>query len=310
MANFKTSQSIPFVADKGVVYGEPIPMSPMITRVVARNASPFTYTGTGTYLVGQSSLAVIDPGPEDPTHLAALMRAIDGRRVEAILITHTHRDHSPLALALKGATGAPIIGCAPADPKIGDALVDEGHDDAYQPDEVLGDGRKVSGDGWTMVAVATPGHADQHLCYAFAEEKALFTGDHVMGWATSVIAPPDGNMAAYFASLEKLLTRDDAIYYPTHGQPIRNPHAFVEALIAHRRNRESQIIDAIAGGYSTIPEMVPKLYADTAKALHGAAALSVAAHIFRLVEEGSLESDRTLSPSIESVMNARFRRPE
>src|SRR4051812_33107891 len=203
--------------------GVPQVLEPLVTRVLANNPSPFTHTGTRTHLVGTSDLAVIDPGPDDPAHIEALLRAIDGRPVTAIVITHTHRDHSPAAAPLKAATGAPIIGCAPL------ALADDGpradsaFDTTYAPDRVLADGETLTGDGWTIRAVATPGHTSNHLCYAIEESGALFTGDHVMGWSTSVVSPPDGDMGAYLASLQKLQEREDKVYYPAHGEAVTNP---------------------------------------------------------------------------------------
>ncbi len=189
-------------------------LDPLVTRVLAPNPSPFTYTGTQTYLVGTSVLAVIDPGPADPRHLAALVAAIGGRSVAAILCTHTHRDHSPAAALLKAATGAPIIGCAPLTLEDAGPRADAAFDTGYAPDRVLADGESISGPDWTLVAVATPGHTSNHLCFALPESGALFCGDHVMGWSTTVVAPPDGDMAAYMASLDKLMAREsDRIYF-------------------------------------------------------------------------------------------------
>ena len=186
-------------------------IDPLVTRVLAPNPSPFTYTGTQTYLVGTRELAVIDPGPNDPQHLDALREAIGGRKVAAILCTHTHRDHSPAAAPLKVATGAPIVGCAPLSMEDAGPRADAAFDTGYAPDRVLGDGESVSGEGWTLTAVATPGHTSNHLCFALPESGALFSGDHVMGWSTTVVAPPDGDMAAYMASLERLMVREDRV---------------------------------------------------------------------------------------------------
>ncbi|HEX7741583.1 MAG TPA: MBL fold metallo-hydrolase, partial [Sphingobium sp.] len=199
------------------------PLSPLVSRVLAPNPSPFTYTGTQTYLVGVADLAVIDPGPDEPEHIAALLSAIGHRPVRAILCTHTHRDHSPAARPLADRTGAPIIGCAPLTLEDDGPRADAAFDPTYRPDRVLADGEKAAGEGWTLEAVATPGHTSNHLCFALLEEGILFTGDHVMGWSTSVISPPDGDMTDYMRSMQRLLDREDAVYYPAHGEPVENP---------------------------------------------------------------------------------------
>ena len=233
---------IPFVRDLEVTYGRVERISPLIRRVVARNPSPFTYTGTGTYIVGHGEVAVIDPGPLQDDHVAALLAALAGERVSHILVTHTHSDHSPAATPLKDATGAPTYGFGPhgsgrPDP---DVRVEEYGDRAFRPDHQLRDGAAIMGEGWRLEALHTPGHTSNHLCFALAQERALFSGDHVMGWSTSVISPPDGDMQAYMRSLKRLLERDDAIYRPTHGPPITEPRRHVEALIAHREKREAE----------------------------------------------------------------------
>lgn len=264
--------------------GRAVRLSPLVARVLAPNPSAFTYTGTQSYLVGETQLAIIDPGPNDPDHLDALLAAIAGRPVAAILCTHTHRDHSPAAAPLAGRTGARIIGCAPL------ALNDEGpradasFDFAYAPHATLADGEGIAGPGWTLRAVATPGHTSNHLCYALEEERALFTGDHVMGWSTSVVAPPDGDMAAYMASMQRLLERDDAIYYPAHGEPVRDPRRLVRSMLGHRKMREGQILRylARASGPAAIPDMVADLYRGLDPRLHGAAGRSVLAHLLDL----------------------------
>lgn len=269
-------------------YGRLDARSPLVRRLLARNPSPFTFTGTGTFVVGQpgQALAVIDPGPDDPAHVLALVDALAGETVSHILITHTHMDHSPAAPALKAATGARIVGCAPLMLSDDGPRADAGFDAHYAPDQVLGDGESVSGPGWTLTAVATPGHTSNHLCFALAEEKALFTGDHVMGWSTTVVAPPDGDMADYMASLEKLMARDDAIYHPTHGEPVTDPQRFVKHLLAHRRQREAQVLRAIGEGLTTIPQMVAAMYAMVDKRLHPAAGRSVLAHLIDLERRG------------------------
>jgi glyoxylase-like metal-dependent hydrolase (beta-lactamase superfamily II) len=277
---------VPFIAEPAVSHGTVIPVSPLIRRVVAANPGPFTYTGTGTYIVGHGTVAVIDPGPDDAAHVEALLAAVAGETVSHILVTHTHRDHSPASRALQAATGAPIIGCAPIRSSNEGPKVEEGFDHAYVPDAVMSEGDTVSGPGWTLAAVFTPGHTSNHLCFALAQEKALFTGDHVMGWSTTVIAPPDGDMAAYMASLRKLLTRDDRVLWPTHGKPILKPKPFVRALIAHRNQRTGQILAMLAEDSATINQIVERLYASVPKTLHPAAGRSVLAHLIDLQAQG------------------------
>jgi glyoxylase-like metal-dependent hydrolase (beta-lactamase superfamily II) len=269
-------------------YGHLAPRSPLVRRLLARNPSPFTFTGTGTFVVGQpgGTVAVIDPGPADPAHTAALIDGLKGETVSHIVITHTHMDHSPAAPALKAATGAEIVGCAPLVLSDDGPRADAGFDASYAPDRILAEGESVSGPGWTLTAIATPGHTSNHLCYALAEEKALFTGDHVMGWSTTVVAPPDGDMAAYMASLRKLLDRDDVIYHPTHGEPVKEPQRFVRGLITHRKQRETQILKLLAEGPQDIPAMVAVMYAMVDKRLHPAAGRSVLAHLIDLEVRG------------------------
>ena len=215
-------------------------------RVIAPNASPFTFNGTCAYIVGQGAVAIVDPGPDDETHVRALLAAVEGERVEAILVTHTHRDHSVAARTLRDATGARIVGAAPFAPR-GDGTggLDSSHDRDYAPDTILADGERLQGRGFTIEAVATPGHCANHLCFALLEESALFSGDHVMGWSTSVVAPPDGSMGAYMASLDKLRGREETVYWPGHGGPVVEPQRYVRALIHHRRQREASILAAL-----------------------------------------------------------------
>jgi glyoxylase-like metal-dependent hydrolase (beta-lactamase superfamily II) len=275
-----------FIAENDVAYGKAIEVSGLIRRVVAQNPSAFTYTGTGTYIVGRGTVAVIDPGPTDPAHIAAILAATAGEIISHIVITHTHRDHSPGAVPLKIASGAIVCGCANVVIEDDGPRADEGFDTTYAPELVLREGDRVSGPGWTLQAVTTPGHTSNHICYALVEEKALFTGDHVMGWSTTVIAPPDGNMTDYFASLRKLAARDDALYYPTHGKPVEKPQTFVRALITHRKMRERQILQCLNEGQIAIPDIVARLYANVPKILHGAAGRSVLAHLIDLAEQG------------------------
>jgi glyoxylase-like metal-dependent hydrolase (beta-lactamase superfamily II) len=253
-----------------------------VRRVLAPNPSPFTYTGTQTYIVGEGDVAVIDPGPDLPEHVDALAAALSGERVAAILCTHTHRDHSPASRPLQARTGAPIVGCAPLSLDDDGPRADESFDTGYRPDRILADGERLGGDGWTLQAVATPGHTSNHLCLAFDEERALFTGDHVMGWSTTVVAPPDGDMADYMASLERLLAREDLVYYPAHGPAVEDPHGHVRRLIEHRRMRERQILGHVERGEGRIEAMVARMYSDIDPRLFPAAGRSVLAHLVDL----------------------------
>lgn len=259
---------------------------PGVRRVLARNPSPFTFTGTQTHIVGTGEVAVVDPGPDLPEHVEAVLAATKGERVAAILVTHTHKDHSPAARALSAATGAPVVGCAPVVPVDAGALGSESFDLDYAPDRVLGDGEAVEGAGWTLRAVATPGHMSNHLCFAYEEERALFSGDHVMGWSTSVILPPDGNMGQYMASLAKLQGRDGRIYYPAHGPVVHAPGKLVRGMIAHRRSREVQIRRLLEEGASGIPDIVARSYPALDAALIPAAGASVLAHLIDLEARG------------------------
>jgi glyoxylase-like metal-dependent hydrolase (beta-lactamase superfamily II) len=257
-------------------YGLSEPLTPLIRRVLAENPGPFTHTGTGTFIVGHGEVAVIDPGPALDAHFDALTAALDGERVAAILITHTHSDHWPLAGRLAAATGAPVIGATPdgADPAV------------YGFDRAPFDGEVVSGPGWSLRAVTTPGHASNHVCWALEEERALFSGDHVMGWSTTVIVPPDGDMDAYLSSLDKVSAAGFEVFWPTHGPPIRNPARFVRGAKAHRLQREERILAFLGDGPARIPEIVAVLYAGIDTRLHGAAARTVAAHLIRLHGHG------------------------
>lgn len=258
-------------------------------RVLAPNPSPFTYTGTQTYLVGAGDgIAIIDPGPDDPAHITALLDAIGPAKVVAICCTHTHFDHSPAAKEIKAQTGAPIIGCAALAYEVDGPRMDAAFDFSYQPDEVLGDQQAITGPGWTLRAIATPGHASNHLCFALEESDALFTGDHVMGWSTSVVALPDGDMADYMASLQLLYERKDRIYYPAHGAEVTRPQQLVRGMIGHRRQRERQILRQLEKGAQTIAEMVPEMYKGTDPVLFPAAGMSVKAHLVDLEQRGKV----------------------
>lgn len=261
--------------------GVPIPLDALVTRVLAPNPSPYTHTGTQTHIVGTRDLAVIDPGPDSPEHLSALLAAIAARPVRAIVITHHHRDHSPLSRALGEATGAPIVGAAAVvrtDGSAGDAAFDAD----YAPTQVLAEGDAVAGEGWMLQAIATPGHTSNHLAFALPETGALFSGDHVMGWSTSIVSPPDGDMGDYLASLEKLLARDDRIYYPGHGEAVENPRRLVRGMVAHRRQREAQIVRLLREGSATLPTLTARAYTGLDPRLIPAAERSVLAHLFDL----------------------------
>ena len=295
--------AVPFDTDFSVEHGRVEQVSPLIRRIVAPNPGRFTFTGTGTYIVGRGEVAVIDPGPLIDDHVNALEAALEGERVTHILITHTHGDHSPAAAPLRARTGAPTHGFGPhpeADRRRdepgepgeeGAPPQEERSDLDFVPDVVMVDGDVVTGPGWTLEALYTPGHISNHLCFALPEEKVLFTGDHVMGWSTTVLPSPDGNLGDYLANLRRLLDRDDEIYWPTHGPPIRDPKRFVAALIDHREGRTRQILERLDAGDETIEEIVAVLYAEVDEKLHPAASRSVLAHLVHLVETGEVSAD-------------------
>jgi glyoxylase-like metal-dependent hydrolase (beta-lactamase superfamily II) len=254
---------------------------------VANNPGPFTFMGTGVYIVGGEDVAVIDPGPDLPEHVEALRRVLDGRRVSHILVTHCHSDHSPAAKPLKEWSGAKTYAFGPHGAgKEEGAKVEAGGDMDFMPDVRVKDGEIISGNGFNFECVHTPGHTSNHMCFALREEKALFTGDHIMGWSTTVVTPPDGDMAQYIASVEKLQARDDKTLYPTHGAPIVAPVPFLAAYREHRLDRERQVLASIQDGFITIPDMVARMYADVDKRLHPAASRSVLAHLIKLEQEG------------------------
>jgi glyoxylase-like metal-dependent hydrolase (beta-lactamase superfamily II) len=259
-------------------------LEPGVARVLAHNPSAFTYYGTQTYLVGEDEVAVIDPGPNLPEHVEALLHAIGGRPLVAIMCTHTHRDHSPAARPLANVTGAPIIGCAPLVLEAGGPRADEAFDRDYAPDRTLEDGEAIDVDGRQLVAVSTPGHTSNHLCYAFGD--ALFSGDHVMGWSTTVVFPPDGDMGAYMASLDRLRQRNDRIYYPAHGPAVTNPEQYVRHLAGHRLQREKQILRLIGERPRDVPDIVAKAYPGLDPRLITAAGGSVLAHLLDLEKRG------------------------
>jgi glyoxylase-like metal-dependent hydrolase (beta-lactamase superfamily II) len=322
--------AIPFVTLEEPQYGEVVPVSPLVRRVVANNPSKFTYHGTGTYLVGASDgpIVVIDPGPQLDSHRDALAAAIAGRRVAAILVTHCHADHSPLAGWLREHTGAPTVGFGPHprldDPDaddpitadeppahgdaVGDAVgdgapvvVEESTDYDFTPDLCVADGEvaAIAGDV-TLRAVHTPGHTSNHLCFALDDEHTLFTGDHIMGWSTTVIGPPDGDMRAYFDSLRKVQGRTDRVFLPTHGAPVTDTRPFLAAFLEHRLDREAQVLDAVRSGQTSIADMVVVLYADVRPELHKPAARSVLAHLVKLVDDGLVTIDEG-APRLRAV---------
>lgn len=285
------SEELALERDPGAAAGVMVEAHPLVRRLIAPNAGPFTHSGTCTYVVGRGRVAVIDPGPSDGEHLLALVEALKGETVSHIVVTHTHRDHSPGARDLKALTGAPIVGCGPHRPfrevALGEApRLDASADAEHSPDAEMREGDAIEGTGWTLRAVATPGHTANHLCFALPEAEALFSGDHVMAWSTTIVAPPDGSMAAYMASLEQLRGRAERIYWPGHGGPVRDPQRFLRALVGHRRAREAGILRRLAEGDRLIGEIVPRIYEGLPPALHGAAALSTFAHLEDLVARG------------------------
>lgn len=287
---------IPYVRDFDFAHGRVDAVSPLIRRVIADNPGPFTFTGTGTYIVGRAEtgagVAVIDPGPMDETHLAALLKAVEGQRVSHVLVTHTHRDHAPLARPFASAVNAPVLAARPPLHEThASGALDEDEDTDFAPDVVLEGGERIRGDGWTLEAMATPGHASNHMAFALLEENALFSGDHVMGWSTSVVAPPDGDMAAYMDSLDRVIARAFTTLWPTHGAPVVDVAPFLNAYRDHRLEREAQILARLAAGDRTIADMVPVLYAAVDRRLWPAASLSVLAHLIKLVGEGRAVAD-------------------
>lgn len=286
----------PFRTDFEPAHGIAVEVAPHVRRLTANNPGPFTFHGTNTYLVGDRTLVVIDPGPDDDSHFEALIRAIGGRDVSHILVTHTHVDHSPLAARLKGVTGAQILAEGPHRPArelhLGEINpLDASGDQSFDPDLRLSHGDVVQGSGFALEAVFTPGHTANHMAFALAGTGMLFSGDHVMAWATSIVAPPDGAMADYMASLDLMLARPETVYFPGHGGPVHKAHEFVRALRTHRRMREAAILARIRAGDRTIPQIVSVIYRDTDPRLHGAAALSVLAHLEDLVASRRVETE-------------------
>lgn len=321
---------IPFVEPlEGLVYGAVDQLSQLVARVVAENPSKFTYKGTGTYIIGRDEVVVVDPGPNLPSHRTALERALDGRCVRGIVITHCHSDHVPLSYWLAESTGAQTYGFGPHPrPVETDAFDDDDEDENekpndtgdgeerehtdfdFTPDVAVRDGQRfLTVDGWSLTAVHTPGHTSNHLCVHLDVENALFTGDHIMGWSTTVVSPPDGNMADYMASVRKLIERSDAVLFPTHGNPVRDPAPFLAAYLAHRIERENQIVELLQRGPSTIHAMVEVLYANVHRELHKPARRSVMSHLLKLHAEGIVTTVIDAPPSMRSIWTVRNRRP-
>jgi glyoxylase-like metal-dependent hydrolase (beta-lactamase superfamily II) len=299
----ETAMSLEFDQSFEPSHGRAVEVAEDVRRVTANNAGPFTFHGTNSYIVGRDRLAVIDPGPDDEAHLETLLAAIAGKPVSHILVSHTHRDHSPLAARLKALTGAPVLAEGPHRParalRIGEVNpLDASADTGFMPDIALTDGEVIDGGEWRLRAILTPGHAANHAVFALDGTGILFSADHVMGWSTSIVAPPDGAMADYMASLDKLIARPDRLFLPGHGGPVREPQKFMRGLKAHRRMRERAILERLAAGDRTIPAMVKQIYRDTDPRLHGAAGLSVLAHLEDLVARGVVGADG--DPSIDA----------
>lgn len=285
--------AIPFIRDFEFEYGRSDTLSPLVRRVIAANPGPFTFTGTGVFIVGQGEVAVLDPGPLDPAHEAALDAALEGERVKYVLVTHHHMDHSPLAHKLARKHSAQVFAMSPAGdlPEGGEVRMEAGDDAGFRPDVEVADGDVFEGPGWTLTALHTPGHTSNHVCYALTEENTLFSGDHVMGWSTSVVSPPDGSMGDYIAQLERIRDIEFSVIRPTHGAAIEDTAPFLDAYIAHRRARERQILTELEAGRTRIKDMVTFMYADVDTRLHPAAAHSVLAHMIHLVEQGRASCD-------------------
>jgi glyoxylase-like metal-dependent hydrolase (beta-lactamase superfamily II) len=298
------ADDIPFEREDAALPGRPEQLSPLIRRVLCDNPGPFTFKGTVTYVIGTGKVAIVDPGPDNAAHIAAVLEAVKGETVEAILVTHTHRDHSPATAAIKAATGATVYAEGPHRAaralNLGETnALDASGDKDFVPDVALKDGDVVSGTGWTAEAVFTPGHTANHMAFALREENTLLSGDHVMAWSTSIVAPPDGSMGDYMAPLDKLRARSEAIFWPGHGGPVREPAKFMRALSHHRRLREAAILKRLAEGDRGIPDIVTAIYEGLDPRLKGAAGLSVFAHLEDLVAKGLATTDGAPSLTAE-----------
>jgi glyoxylase-like metal-dependent hydrolase (beta-lactamase superfamily II) len=302
------AEALPFKTTMDFAYDTPRELAPGVVRIVANNPNHFTFKGTNTYVLGTGTLAVIDPGPDDPAHIDAILRAAGPRKIAQVIITHTHHDHTDGLPALLAATGAKTVGFGRRVPKSGakraSAAGGEYVERDFIPDVPLADGQRLEGDGWALTALHTPGHAPDHLCLALEGTGILFSGDHVMGWSTSVVAPPEGNMGAYIRSLQLLTERAaDRVYYPGHGGQIDDPVRLVKAYLLHRRMREQAVLECIRGGTNTARSIVPVIYKGLDPKLVNAATLSVLAHVEHLIDRGlvccdsPLSADRALSLS-------------
>jgi glyoxylase-like metal-dependent hydrolase (beta-lactamase superfamily II) len=300
------SSIIPYNRNFDVLYGVLEDVAPGIRRITANNPGPFTFRGTGTFILGYGDVAVIDPGPDQTEHVDAILKSLGKERISHILITHTHNDHSPAAKDLKTRTGARTYGFGPhGSGKLEDGIqVEAGGDMDFVPDEVVRNGSIIEGADWSVSCLHTPGHTSNHLCFSWDSKKILFPGDQVMGWSTSIISPPDGDMGDYMRSLENLLTRDDEVYYPAHGPEIRNPQEMVRAFIEHRKEREEKILDCLKNGIEMISDMVPVVYSDISKNLYDAAERSLFATVIYLVEQNRAVSDGIIT------VNGKYRLPQ
>lgn len=284
--------SIPFVKEIEFEYGRSEQISPLIRRVIARNPGSFTYTGTGVYIIGHGEVAIIDPGPELEEHFDAIKAAVEGETVTHVLVTHSHMDHSPLAAALAEWAGCKVYAKGPAIPTNSAVRMEAGDDLRFMPDIRIGDDWTCSGPGWTIEAIETPGHTSNHLCYALLEENSMFSGDHIMGWSTSIVSPPDGAMGDYMESLRKVQKRNFDTIYPSHGAPIKDDaNGFIEAYIQHRKKRENAILGALEAGDTTILDIVRRVYTDVDQSLYPAACHSVLAHMIDLHKRQIISSD-------------------
>ncbi len=292
---------IEFIKKHDFVYGLAENISPLITRITARNPGSFTFNGTGTFLIGKNNIALIDPGPDLAEHEKAIITALRGRKLTHILLTHNHLDHSALAPKLSNKFSCPVYGMKTKAKthNLPDIKLEEGENKNFMPDIEIKDGDMFCGDNWSLKAMHTPGHTSNHICFALVEENALFTGDHIMGWATSVVIPPDGDMAKYLKSLKRVYDIGFDKLYPTHGSAINNPQTFIKSYIAHRLERERQILLAIENGCEKIPEIVRLIYKDIDKRLYPAAGISVLSHLIKLVQEKRVQCDTT--PSLNST---------
>lgn len=288
---------IPFRQDMAFEYGVPDQVTPLVRRMVCNNPGPFTLHGTNTYIIGHGEVAILDPGPADEAHIEALLAAVKGETVRHLVVTHTHADHSPAAAAIVAATGVQTHGYGQHGGGVRvDSGLGESADYDFIPDVELRDQDRVAGDGWTLRALHTPGHTSNHLCFALEEENICFTGDHVMGWNTSVISPPDGNMTAYMNSLARLRDEGFDQLWSAHGPVIDKPRPYISAFIAHRRMREDEIAACLNRGLHTIPEMVAVMYADKPAGLHKAAARSVLSHMEHMIDTGRAACDGVPGP--------------